>query len=65
LNAYFDATRNSSFLPNTQPTLAILLDAFVLDKAITQMGFELANRLHWLHVPLQSILKIMEPPTAS
>ncbi|HET7623718.1 MAG TPA: maltose alpha-D-glucosyltransferase [Verrucomicrobiae bacterium] len=65
LNAYFDATRNSSFLPDTQPTLAILLDAFVLDKAITQMGFELANRLHWLHVPLQSILKIMEAPAAS
>ena len=29
-----------------------LLDFFVLEKAIYEIGYELANRPAWLHVPL-------------
>jgi maltose alpha-D-glucosyltransferase / alpha-amylase len=44
------------------PTIAQrLLDFFVLEKAIYEIGYELANRPHWIHVPLQGAWRLLFP----
>ena len=47
-------------LPEDPEQLKILLDAFVLEKAIYEIGYELNNRPDWVKVPLQGILQLME-----
>jgi maltose alpha-D-glucosyltransferase/alpha-amylase len=61
LNSYLQVAGRSAFIPQSQPELQILIEAFLLEKAIYELGYELNNRPDWLRVPLQGILQIMEP----
>jgi maltose alpha-D-glucosyltransferase/alpha-amylase len=64
LGGYLATVRDSGLLPDSKPGLAALLDAFVLDRALTEVGHELVNRPAWLSVPLQSIINLVEPAKA-
>ena len=35
----------------------MLLRAFVLDKALYELGYELNNRPDWVHIPLTGLLR--------
>ena len=43
------------FCPSDREELRILLDAFLLDKAIYELSYELNNRPDWVAIPLQGI----------
>ena len=43
-----------------EPELKVLLDAYLLEKAVYELGYELNNRPDWVKVPLQGILQLME-----
>jgi maltose alpha-D-glucosyltransferase / alpha-amylase len=58
LRAYFTAARNASFLPAEGDDRETLLQAFVLDKAIYELGYELNNRPDWVHIPLTGLLRL-------
>jgi maltose alpha-D-glucosyltransferase/alpha-amylase len=58
LRAYLDAARGASFLPREESDLRTLLDAFLLDKAFYELGYELNNRPDWLPIPLEGIRSI-------
>ncbi len=58
LRAYLAATRGAAFLPSRQPTLEILLQAYVVDKALYELGYELNNRPEWVHIPLAGLLQL-------
>ena len=60
LGAYLTAVQNSNLVPKSRTGVSVLLDAFVLDRAVTEMGQDLSNRPNWLPVSLQSILQLME-----
>jgi len=60
LKAYLTATAESDFLPKTQNELQILLDAYALQKAVYELGYELNNRPAWIRIPLEGILQILE-----
>ncbi len=60
LNAYLDIMAQTGLLPDKPDQLKILLDAFLLDKALYEVSYELNNRPDWVSVPLQGILQIME-----
>jgi maltose alpha-D-glucosyltransferase/alpha-amylase len=60
LNAYLDIMAQTGLLPDDPDQLKVLLDAFLLDKALYEVGYELNNRPDWLRVPLQGILQLME-----
>ncbi|MBI4902174.1 MAG: maltose alpha-D-glucosyltransferase [Acidobacteria bacterium] len=56
LRAYRDTTRGAAFLPADSRPFQQLLDAFLLDKALYELSYELNNRPAWVRIPLQGIL---------
>jgi maltose alpha-D-glucosyltransferase/alpha-amylase len=57
--AYLDAAKNAAFLPRKDEDIQLLMDVFLLRKAIYELGFELVNRPGWARIVLQSILDLM------
>jgi maltose alpha-D-glucosyltransferase/alpha-amylase len=43
--------------------LAVLLNSFLLDKAVYELGYELNNRPQWVKVPLMGVLHILNSKT--
>jgi maltose alpha-D-glucosyltransferase/alpha-amylase len=60
LNSYLNVIQESELVPGDPLELNILLDAYLLDKAIYEIGYELNNRPDWVQVPLRGILHLME-----
>jgi maltose alpha-D-glucosyltransferase/alpha-amylase len=60
LNTYLDIIKKTGLLPEDPKQLKILLDAFLLDKALYEVGYELNNRPDWVKIPLQGILQMLE-----
>lgn len=60
LTFYFNTIEKSSLLPESADQQKILLDAYLLDKAIYEISYELNNRPNWLRVPLNGILQLLE-----
>jgi maltose alpha-D-glucosyltransferase/alpha-amylase len=60
VQSYLASTAGASFVPSERRDLAILLEAFVLDKALYELHYELNNRLDWVRIPLQSALRLLE-----
>jgi len=59
LTSYLTAVAPTRLLPEDPSDLKILLDAYLLDKAIYEIGYELNNRPDWVKVPLRGILQLM------
>lgn len=55
LRAYLETAGSSSFIPPNEAQLRTLLEAFVLEKAVYELGYELNNRPGWVKIPLQGI----------
>ncbi len=60
LQSYLETIKSPGLLPTDMEQLRILIDAYILDKAVYELGYELNNRPNWLQVPLQGILQLME-----
>jgi maltose alpha-D-glucosyltransferase / alpha-amylase len=59
LRHYLKEAAPAGFLPLTQPELQILLDAFLMEKGIYELGYELNNRPDWLDIPVQGIEQLL------
>jgi maltose alpha-D-glucosyltransferase / alpha-amylase len=64
VQSYLTTAAGASFLPPERRDLATLLEAFVLDKALYEIYYELSNRLDWVRIPLQSALRLLEMHSA-
>jgi maltose alpha-D-glucosyltransferase / alpha-amylase len=60
LTAYMNTIKKANLIPEDPEQLRILLDAFLLEKAVYEIGYELNNRPNWLKIPLQGVLQLME-----
>jgi maltose alpha-D-glucosyltransferase/alpha-amylase len=60
LTSYFDIVQKGQLLPDNQEQIKVLLEAFILEKAIYEIGYELNNRPDWVMVPVQGILEMMD-----
>jgi maltose alpha-D-glucosyltransferase / alpha-amylase len=58
LKAYLDETGSAGFLPASEEELEILLEAYVMEKAIYELGYEVNHRPEWLKIPLQGLLQL-------
>jgi len=67
LGAYLRRARaaGASFLPASQGDLGLLLDVFLLEKAVYELGYELNNRPDWVGIPLAGIQRMMGPQADS
>jgi maltose alpha-D-glucosyltransferase / alpha-amylase len=63
LKAYQEVSRGSQFIPRSRAELALLLEAFLLDKAVYELGYELNNRPSWVRIPLDGISQLLLDPT--
>jgi maltose alpha-D-glucosyltransferase/alpha-amylase len=59
LGAYLERTATASFVPARRSELATLLDAYVLEKAVYELAYELNHRPGWVRIPLAGILQIL------
>ena len=60
LKSYFDVTRTTTLLPHKESDVHVLLSAFVLERALDQLAWELTDRPEWVIVPLHGILKAID-----
>jgi maltose alpha-D-glucosyltransferase/alpha-amylase len=58
LKAYLTIAKDESLLPKDPLDFHVLLDAYLLTKAVYELGYELNNRPDWLKVPLRGLLQL-------
>jgi maltose alpha-D-glucosyltransferase/alpha-amylase len=59
LRQYGITAEGSTILPSTRSELDVLLDAFLLEKALYELGYEVNNRPDWVKIPIQGILDLV------
>ena len=57
LRSYLVATREATFLPPPDD-LDVMLRAYILEKALYELAYELNNRPAWVHIPLTGVLQL-------
>jgi maltose alpha-D-glucosyltransferase/alpha-amylase len=60
LKSYLELMADTLILPHTPEEIRIILDTYLLDKAIYEVNYELNNRPDWVALPLQGILQVLE-----
>ncbi|MEO0734990.1 MAG: alpha-amylase, partial [Bacteroidota bacterium] len=59
LTSYYEHCGDASFLPPSAEDREILLDLFVLEKAVYEVAYELNGRPGWLGIPLRGVLAVL------
>ena len=62
LQSYLNTAGIAPFLPDERGELEILLQAFILEKAIYELGYELNNHPDWVAIPIRGIENILKNP---
>jgi maltose alpha-D-glucosyltransferase/alpha-amylase len=57
LGSYIEHAAGSSFMPAARADLETLLEVYVLEKAVYELGYEMNNRPTWMSIPLSGILR--------
>jgi len=60
LHSYLNTVENAPIVPNKREELEILLQAFLLEKAVYELGYELNNRPDWVIIPIRGIKCILK-----
>jgi maltose alpha-D-glucosyltransferase/alpha-amylase len=60
LREYLRVAGKARFLPQSPGELFTLLNAYLLEKAAYELGYELNNRPDWVRLPLRGILQVLE-----
>jgi len=59
LQSYLAATFDAIFIPRSEADLQIALEAYLLDKAVYEIGYELNHRPDWVVIPIRGIKHIL------
>jgi maltose alpha-D-glucosyltransferase/alpha-amylase len=62
LRSYLDTAKGAPFVPEDRQEVEILMNVFLLDKALYEMAYELNNRPDWVLLPLKGIKDLLEVP---
>jgi len=54
-----NTTTGAIFIPKTSEDLQIMLEAYLLDKAVYEIGYELNHRPTWVVIPIRGIKDIL------
>ncbi|MCC9138382.1 maltose alpha-D-glucosyltransferase [Pontibacter silvestris] len=59
MHTYLGKTRGTGIVPASEEDFEILMQTFLLEKAIYELGYELNNRPDWVLIPIRGIKYIM------
>ena len=59
LRAYVQAIAGASFAPGDAASFEQLLQVFLLEKAVYEVGYELNNRPDWIAIPIRGIFQVI------
>jgi maltose alpha-D-glucosyltransferase / alpha-amylase len=59
LRAYLEVVGPTGLLPPTRDKLSVLLESFILDRALFEVGSELKRRPAWMKIPVRAILQVV------
>ncbi|MBI5573946.1 MAG: maltose alpha-D-glucosyltransferase [Elusimicrobia bacterium] len=59
LRSYFDTVKEMPFIPQDKEELKIMLDAFILEKAVYELGYEINNRPEWITIPIKGMKRLL------
>ena len=59
LRSYRDTVGAAPLLPHSAGELQTLLDAYLLDKAVYELRYELNNRPAWARIPIEGVLQLL------
>jgi len=62
LKSYLEYAAPGGFLPSNPDELKILLNAYLLEKAMYELGYEINNRPDWVRIPLIGLHQLLEDP---
>ena len=60
LQSYLRTTTSAIFIPKNSDDLQIMLEAYLLDKAVYEIAYELNNRPSWVVIPIRGIKHILK-----
>jgi maltose alpha-D-glucosyltransferase / alpha-amylase len=60
LQSYLRTTGTAIFIPQNSEDFQIMLEAYLLDKAVYEIGYELNNRPTWVVIPVRGIKHILK-----
>ncbi|MBI2469712.1 MAG: maltose alpha-D-glucosyltransferase [Planctomycetes bacterium] len=60
LKTYLETVSHASFIPTDKADVDAMLKAFLLERAVYELGHELSNRPEWVIIPLKGIKHLME-----
>ncbi|KJR42025.1 alpha-amylase [Candidatus Magnetoovum chiemensis] len=60
LTSYIKRLGKTNIIPKDQDDFYLLLNSFLLEKAIYELGYELNNRPQWLSIPIKGIKFLIE-----
>jgi len=64
LRTYLNVAQQGHFLPAEPEHLRILLDAYLMEKALYELTYELNSRPDWVQIPLYGISQLLETVTS-
>ena len=59
LTGYLDEAAGAAFIPDDEADTRLLLSAYVLEKALYEVRYELGARPHWARIPLAGVLDVL------
>ncbi len=65
LDSWFEHCGDASFLPTSQAHRDLLIDFYLLEKCLYELGYELHNRLEWVGLPLAGLCDLLGAPTVA
>jgi maltose alpha-D-glucosyltransferase/alpha-amylase len=60
LGGYLDVPAAAALLPSSRDDLRLLLECFLIDKAIREVDYELNHRPDWVLIPVLGLLELVE-----
>ncbi len=65
LRGYFRTIARAELLPTDSEELRLLLDAYLMEKALYEVAYELENRPSWVGIPLRALIGLGEANSPS
>ena len=63
LNSYLETAGRADFLPSNKKDFEMMMNAFLLEKSIYEIGYELNNRPDWVTIPLRGVQQLLKGRT--